>query len=340
MTQISMYTGSPEELWANEGTKANLKAIINKKHVVVDDKGNVEAHGAKRSCFSKLIHNHKMKNTESKYFAKKVNAAVQEYNKQVAKIAKPVFVNVAQIQNQIQDEQKKIADADVIIAKNVKAKAELLAPVKAINSYNADVNQINDKINAIVALDKDDADLELETGRLNTQNSNLYDKYSLANGWFYGIRTYNQGGDLEASIKKINEAGYTKKETAELTKDVRQVIENNARLVDIAKKKISIANDKKDAGKDQAALIGKLATKIAANDDKVNLSSLTDFVSIKNEIATLEKEVATQKEAIVNSAAYAACESQIIAANSAKTLAQAEIIKLSAQIAKPEKVLV
>lgn len=339
MTQISMYTGSPEELWANEATKANLKAIINKKHAVVDDKtGIVSAGSSKRSCFAKLIHNHKMKNTESKYFAKKVTAAVQEYNKQVANIVKPVLVNVAQIQGQIKDEQKKIVDADAIIAKNVKAKAEMLAPVKAANAYSTDVAKINDQIKAIEAFDKEDAELDQETARLNTQNSNLKDKYSVANGWFFGIRTYNKGGDKEASIKSINEAGYTKKETAELTKDVCQVIDNDARLAAIVAKKKEISDDKKDASSEQAALISNLSAKIVANDNKINASSLADFDSIKKEIETLQKEVTAQKDAIVKSAEYAACESQINAANAVKAQAQAEITKLSAQIAKPERV--
>jgi hypothetical protein len=335
MVSITKLTGSPQENWANEKTQTNLKQIINKKHAQIDpETGKIEAGSSKRNCFSKLIHNHKMNNTESSYFAKKVTAAMQAYNAQVEKInvsVKPALVDTAKIQQQIDAAQQNIVAADKIISQNEKKKVALFAPVSAVNSYASDIAKIDGHTKMIEALDKQDAELDLDTTRLNTQNSNLKDKYSLTNGWIFGIRTFNQGGDKEASIKKINEAGYTKNVTAALKKDVCQVIDNDVTLAANVTRKKEIKDDKEDATSDRAKLIQNVKTKIAANDNKVELSSLETYDDIKKAIATLEKEVANQKAAIAKSPEFAACESQINAAKAVKAQALAEIAKLNGE---------
>lgn len=344
MTNIVKLEGNAHELWADEKVKANLKLFINKRDVKLKNNGEISYGPSKYGCISKLFHNSKMKK-ESSYFEKKVNAAIQEYNDQVKKITKKgtsTVVNTDAVKAQINAEQKKIHEADAELAKLKKAQVELFAPLKDADAEKttllaalkeADISMetiktINAQNEEVDALDESDKILDKEMATLNTQNGTLKGKY-----WAWdGIWVYNQGGDLNASLEKIKKSGKTDDEIAELSKDVAQVIKNDVRLKEIPVEKTKNTNRKKDIQKIQTPLTQEIATKITANKTKDGMTSLSDFASINDKFALIEKKVADKKAELAQSPEYKAIEAQIQAANAAKKQANDHIAKLNQQL--------
>lgn len=333
---IELLNGNPQELWAKKEVRANLKQIINKKNITVDENGKVAGKSSKRNCLSQLFHKFKMRSTESKYFKKQLNFAIKAYNQNAEAInakAQVTLVDTTKIQEEINTEKKKIEAADVLLAQNVKAKGDLLAPVKAKQETLAtaltqvgisadDVKTIIGKNNEIAEHTKKDAALDKETAELNASNEALFDKYATLEWGIYGIRTFNQNGDKEASIKKIQDAKYTPKVTKALIEDVSKNIDNNARLAAIVVEK-----------KDTADLIIDLNSDI---QDIVKAAVATPEGKTWNDCVALYKEIEAIENNEVRKVAISALEAQINAANAAKAAANAQIAKLNDQLPKTE----
>lgn len=330
-----------QELWKDKEIKANLKPFINKKHAIIDsDTGTICTGSSKRILFSKLIHNWKMKKTESKYFEKKVNAAVQEYKKQVEEINRKALATLIQpidIQSKIEAEQRKIDEADAKIAQQLNAKRNFEAPIKEAEAKKADllfalnifgiseetITHISLLNNKIQALNDDIANLDQETHDLNLDNKERADKYPLSVWGLKGVNWFNQDNDLDASIDKINkDDNCTPDEKIAITVDVLAVINNNHRLLEIPVERKELSDRRKDTLAKHASLM------------KGVLAIITEptFAKVFNQIDALERKIANKTEEMMNSAAFAAIENQIQAANAIKEQAQAEISRYNPEV--------